>query len=261
MDIEKVKKLIAKEVLLAFGIVVTVAASWGVLLLRNEYYKDQQVAINTKISLITVGLNSFPQDYIKLLYDSLSLDFVVNYKNGDNEYAIPKKEEKEFLSDFTKAVKLPIKEKGYSYFYFSNKNFDIASNQGSWETPLLNSDSSLVFDFVELGEFKKLLQNIDYKKKLFLRLKDEYETGNFNEFDNYIKKGLMYNSITDDKIKFLKEEKIQKQEELLSATSSIWDTNKIKTTFDYIFLVLIILVYPVRICYFLLKWALKTLRT
>ena len=194
MDIEKVKKLIAKEVLLAFGIVVTVAASWGLLLLRNEYYKDKQETLKNEISQLDSELDSLSNNYSKEIYD--------------------------YLAELN-----PSHLKDTSY-----------------------------------NDFFKSVQNEKYSKEIYNRIAYEDSTFivdvTFTEFYNTIKK-----QISNERVYYFKKEKTQKQEALLYTTSSIWDNNKIKTVFQYIFIVLIILAYPVRICYFLLKWALKTLRT
>ncbi len=110
------KKRIAKEILFFFGAVGLVGLVWGFLLLRNNYYDNKKTSLKVKISSLTHQLGSLQKDKIKSIYEGFNQNFVVNYKVMDESYAIPKKEEQEFLNDYSTAIKQANYTSGYSYF-------------------------------------------------------------------------------------------------------------------------------------------------
>ncbi len=92
-------RTIAKEILFFFAGLVLIGIVWGFLLLRNSYYENKANSCSDKIKTLQVDFNSLPKDYIKEFYDQASRYFVVNYRLGQNNYAIPKEQEKAFLYD------------------------------------------------------------------------------------------------------------------------------------------------------------------
>lgn len=194
------KRTIAKEILFLFAAFGLVGLTWGFLTLRNSYYDYRTKSSSDKITSLQAQLDTLPKDFVRELYDLTNKYFVVNYKIGDDIYAIPKEQEKEFLTDEfgiqKKVAPVPIYPKGYSYFkinrvtvkpgvklYFSS-NDDLGKQVKKLyseyadidETELgkkvlkkftQRSDSTIVFDFVPIEKFREFLTSEDYINKLY----------------------------------------------------------------------------------------------
>ena len=194
------KRTMAKEILFLFAAFGLVGLTWGFLTLRNSYYDYRTKSSSDKITSLQAQLDTLPKDFVSELYDLTNKYFVVNYKIGDDIYAIPKEQEKEFLTDEfgiqKKVAPVPIYPKGYSYFkinrvtvksgvtiYFSS-NDDLGKQVKKLyseyadidETELgknvlkkfsQKSDSTIVFDFVPIEKFREFLTSEDYKNRLY----------------------------------------------------------------------------------------------
>lgn len=196
----KFKRTIAKEILFFFTAFGLVGLTWGFLTLRNSYYDFRTKSSSDKITSLQAQLDTLPKDFVGELYDLTNKYFVVNYKIGGDIYAIPKEQEKEFLTDEfgiqKKVAPVPIYPKGYSFFkinrvtvkagvtiYFSN-NDDLGKQVKKLyseyadidETELgkkvlkkftQKSDATIVFDFVPIEKFREFLTSEDYTNKLY----------------------------------------------------------------------------------------------
>ncbi len=290
------KKRIAKEILIFFGGLVVVGLTWSFLLLRNNYYKSKKSNLETEIQSLAKQLDSLPKDYIKELYDKTSKYFVVHYQVGENTYAIPKKQEQEFLIDplgiKKKATLLPISSKGYSYIHT-----DIFKKYGGYElNPTKESnpfagmsldepnlpkgfipDSTAVFDFVDLNKFKEFLSSVDYRDKFYEIFKMEKiivngynedglpvgavaDLGSHSDFDANTQYALKnYADIAATKEDILKTVE-QKKSSYKSTVSNIWSYKKTNSVFLTSVLFLSLLLYPLRLSLILIKWAIKTVK-
>lgn len=150
-DKPKIKRTLAREILFFFAGLGLIGFVWFFLLIRNTYYENKINSCSGKIKTLQIQLDSLPKDYIKEFYGQVSRYFVVNYKLGQDSFAIPKEQEETFLNDKLGKKKnvtlMPIYPKGYSYFHFK--------------------DSTVVFDFVSIEEFRNFVSSEDYQDKLY----------------------------------------------------------------------------------------------
>ncbi|NOT50836.1 MAG: hypothetical protein HOP10_06130 [Chitinophagaceae bacterium] len=278
------KKKIAKEVLIFFGGLVIVGLTWCFLLLRNNFYKTKKSNLKTEIQSLAQQLDSLPKDYLKELYDKTSKQFIVKYQVGQDIYLIPKGQEQEFLIDplgiKKKAILLPVSPKGYSYTHL-----DIFKKYGGYELypkqkpplPGIVQDSTAVFDFVEQNKFREFLSSADYRDKFYETFSKEkfiidsynddglpigtvVDLGSHSEFDTTIQFALKNHA----SIAATKEDISRKIEETnlsyKNAVTSIWSNSKTNNILLTAVLILAIILYPVRLSFFLIKWSFKTLK-
>ena len=285
-DKKQLKQTLAKEILIFFGglgIVLIVLIS---LILRNSYFDNKVKSCSEKLKTSQIQLNRLPNDYVKDFYDHTNKYFVLNYKLGQDTYAIPKEQEEMFLYDefgVKKNVRLlPINPKGYSNFHC-----DIFKKYGGHELyPKRTAnctDSTIVFDFVPYEKFLELINSKDYQEKLFSvfsssnkqfisvtinslienqkfvqleRYNGIYDLGTLSEFISKINTGL---KVIEELSKL--ETEIQRQNELiLSSNNSLLTSEGIKSILINMLIIIGLLLYPVRLSALLLLWALRTVK-
>jgi hypothetical protein len=261
-DKMKLKKTIAKEVLLFFATLFVLALIMGLLYLRNVQFIIKSNSLNDELNTTKSKLDKLPNDQIKALYEGVSPYLVMKYQLYENEfgipikegttliYAVPKKEEQRFLKDYPSAKSLQATPNGYS------KGLPIFPND---PIGTLN-DSIFEFDFVTLDKFKEFLKNKDYKNKFYISFSNEFELGDTSFFYSKIKEGLSYTVATDIERNELINKISQIKRSIYNAKKSIFTDKKIVAILFYTALVFIIILYPIRLCYLLLKWALLTVR-
>ena len=273
------KRILAREILQFFCGVGLLALIWLFLFLRNTYYNHKANSYSDEVKSLQHQLDTLPTDYLKEFYDLTSRYFVVNYKLGKDTYAIPKEQEKNFLTDeygITKNVtSLPIHPMGYSYF----KQHDPLN--------ILDKDSTIVFDYVTFDKFREFAKSEDYQNKLFSVFSNSpdqngtvavnslidkpkfdpmkpyngiFDLGTLQHFKDRIKKGLNYN----DKLKVTKQnisEDIEQKKQSITATrKSILDTKEMNNTLLIAMMVISAVLYPLRLSVYLINWAVKTLK-
>src|SRR6266542_1341895 len=248
IDNPKLKKTLAREVLLFFSVLVLTGLVWISLLIRNYYYDDQTKSSQDKLIKITEHIDSLPSDKIKALYDGVNSDFVVYYIVNNDKYAIPKKEEQNFLKDYPTAKLLPPFPKGYSLF----KPRD--------PLKILDRDSKLVFDYVESSKFRQLLKDSVYRSKLYSTYSKTYDLGTQLSFEAKVYAGLKFNNEIVKRQQELLHEKQVTQDTLYASKNSIKSNQEVWKIVLWIFIILAIIVYPLRLCFKLLKWSIKTVR-
>lgn len=155
----KLKRTLAREILLFFAGLGLIGLVWGFLLIRNSYFDSRSYSCSRQIQALQVQLDSLPKDYIKEFYEKASRNFVVNYRLDQDSYAIPKEQEQAFLSYNFRIKKnvtlLPIYPKGYSY---SKKSDSIN---------IFFKDSYILFDYVSIDKFREFVSSEDYQDKLY----------------------------------------------------------------------------------------------
>lgn len=272
----QLKKVLAKETLFFFAGVLLVLLLYFFLFFRNSYYNRKVIYLKEKMYSLASQLDTLPSDNIKSLYDELSHSFVVHYQAEKGKYAITKEYQNEFLVknyNLGNKVKplLPF-ENGFSFFRLSN------------------TDSMLVFDFLELNNFREKLKTKVYRDNLFTEYSDNpnntskdpnslalppflrsrlykqlpyhltLDLGTSIEFENYILAGLKYYKEAD----ILKFDLTQKRQLINSsieiASSNILKDKKILSYILTLTLVIGIILYPIRLSYKLVQWAFKTLK-
>lgn len=252
------------------------------------YYNNKLKDFEHKSSEISLQLNGLPKDRIKDLYEGLKYKFVENYQVNTDRYSIPKEEEQEFLKDFPRAKHLKIYPKGYSHFKTNSisidgqkiKYYDVAQlgkkikrkfsayadipdeqlGQKILKKYPPQSDTAIVIDYVELSKFRISFKNKEFRDILFSSFSDRYDLGTPTEIERKIQEGLKYTNETKILQDSLEKEKSQilatiKQEELKNLNSS-----SILNIVAWTGLIFAIILYPLRLCYLLIKWSIVTLK-
>lgn len=273
------KRIVAREILLFFCGLGLLALIWGFLSLRNTYYNHKANSYSEEVKSLKHQLDTLPTDYLKEFYDLTSKYFVVNYKLGNDTYAIPKEQEKKFLTDeyeITKKVaSLPVHPTGYSTF----KNPGLLN--------ILDKDSTIIFDYVTFDKFREFATSEDYQNKLFSVFSNSpdqngtvtvnslidkpkfdpmkpyngiFDLGTLHYFKDRIKKGLNYNEkLKETKQKILDDIEM-KQKSVNAAGNSILDTKEMNKILFIILIVIGVVLYPLRLSVYSINWAVKTLK-
>jgi hypothetical protein len=275
----KPKRILAREILLFFCWLGLFAVIWGFLALRNTYYNHKTSSYSAEIQSLQYQLHTLPTDYLKEFYNLTSRYFVVNYKLGEHTYAIPKEQEKKFLTDeygiHKKVTPLPIHSKGYSSF----KQYDPLN--------ILDKDSAIVFDYVPFDKFREFVASEDYQNKLFSVFSNSpdqngtvtvnsliekpkfdpmkphngiFDLGSLSQFKSKIKKGLIYKEKYKEAKQTILGDIDKKQKQMNEATGSILDTNEMNRVLLIAIIVIGVLIYPLRLSVYSINWALKTLK-
>lgn len=196
----KLKRTLAREILFFFAGIFLIGLVWGFLLIQNSYYEKKASSSSDKIKTLQVQSYKLPKDYIKEFYDQTNRYFVVNYRLGQDSYAIPKEQLKVFLYDEfgikKNTILIPNHPKGYSSIktncvtikpkktiYFSSKEdlgkqvkklysqyADIDDYKlGNKVLKKFNqyTDSIVAFDFVSIDKFSEFVSSDDYLNKLY----------------------------------------------------------------------------------------------
>lgn len=274
----KLKWTLAREILFFFGGLGLIGMVWGFLLLKNSYYDNKVNSCSDKIKTLQVEIDSFPKDYIKEFYDQTSRYFVVNYKVGQDSYAIPKEQEKAFLYDEfgikKKVTLLPGYLKGYSYFKQSDP------------LNILDNDSAIVFDFVSIEKFREFVSSEDYQDKLYTVFannsgKDEwnppldavradfdpmkpyngiFQLGTLSDFKAKMKKGLSFNSSVVERKNKIETDITDLKETIATSQNNKLTSTEIQQNVIYSAIVIGLLLYVLRLSIVLIVWALKTMK-
>lgn len=116
-------------------------------------------------------------------------------------------------------------------------------------------DSSFLFDFVSLDEFRNLMKDSIYRNGLFDFASTKYDLGTKEEYLNKVREGLINHEKTGLKALQYEKELIRIDDKLQFIKYNDIDS------FVYIFgLILLGLLYPIRLLYYLIKWAIKTIK-
>ncbi len=138
-------------------------------------------------------------------------------------------------------------------------------------------DSTIIFDFVDLKKFKELLTYADYRDKFYsifklekyivngysdagLPIFKEFYLGTSSVFESDIQLALKNDKTLDQSRDKLSKEIDLKNISYKNAYASVWDNEKVKSFLLTTILILVIILYPIRLCFLLIKWAIKTLK-
>lgn len=150
MDKTKIYRIIALEIIILISVIVAIGTIWCIFLSRNYYYETKQSSLAYKIAKVSQRIDTLGSDKIRELYDVLKNDFIITFQVGEVEYAIPYNLTRDFQNDFPLAKKLAINSIGYSHIKKSDTN------------------SAVVFDYVEYSKFLELMNRIDYRNKFYM---------------------------------------------------------------------------------------------
>jgi hypothetical protein len=262
IDKTKLKLIIAKEVLIFFSTFLILALVLAFLYFRNAHFIRTRNSLKEELNSNLSQLSELPTDKIKALYEGVSPFFVIKYQVDKDEYGIPmkngkpyiygvpKKEEERFLKDFPTAKSLKEIDNNYSkeLIIFHKESIDVSKR------------SIYDFEFVSLNKFKELIKNEDYKNKFYNIFSDEFELGDKSVFDVKIKEGLSYTDSTEIVRNELTKRISKIKESITNENNNIWTDNELITCINYTALAFLIILYPIRITYIILKWSIQTLR-
>ena len=271
----ELKRTLAREILLFFAGLGLIGLVWGFLLIRNSYFDSKANSSSEKIKSLQVQLDSFPKDYIKEFYDKASRYFVVNYRLGQDSYAIPKEQEQTFLHDEFGIKKnvtlLPTHPKGYEYFYADNFK-----------------DSIVLFDFVSLEKFREFVWAEDYQVKLYFVFsnksgKDEwapslplgyikaefdpmkpyngtFSLGTLPAFKLKMNIGLKFNSTVAEKKNKIISDIADFKETITNSKKNKLTPSEVRQNVISSALVIGLLMYVLRLSIALILWAIRTIK-
>lgn len=237
-------------------------------------------------------------------FEVATLDFHHAQYDKDDNYAIPKREEQAFLKDYPKAEKLPNYPKGYSFFklysvsikpneiikYYDTEDLgrkikgryseysdisDIDLGKKVLKKYPQHTDSTIVFDYVDLKTFRKLLEAPDYRINFYeifqwdkyivngytesgLPIFKNFDLGTRSTFEIDIQQSLKNGETIEQSRNNISNEIELKKTSLKNAGESIWDNDRVKWFLLTTILIVVIIIYPVRLCFLLIKWAIKT---
>jgi hypothetical protein len=281
---------------------------------REKNLKEEMISLKSqldklpsdKIKAIYDGLcNNFVVNY-RIANDTILEDF---NQDANGYYAIPKRSEDEFLNDFPKAFRLKNYSKGYSYIHkfsvtlkdgevirYSDKEelgklvkakypeysdiSDIELGKKILNKYSQHSDSTIIFDFIDLESFRNFLKQKDYRDKFYqifrwekyLRVTDNqeglpvykrtiaYDLGSNEVFESNVQLGLKYDKGAIETRNKIEQEIISIEKSVKTAIESIWDAEKIKWFLLNAILIITIILYPLRLTFILIMWAIKTVK-
>lgn len=159
IDKARIKRILAREVLLFFLGLGIVGLVWCLCHFRNFYFESRYNSCTRTLKSLQLQLENLPNDYIKEFYEKANKRFVVHYNIGQDRYSVTKDKEMAFLDMARKSKKeieiLPAQTRGFSYIINSDP------------LNIIENDSSIVFDFVPLSKFREFVSADDYQNKLY----------------------------------------------------------------------------------------------
>jgi len=126
MELKIKKKVLAREVLVLFGCIALLGLLFSLILLRNLYYEERISSLNKKSAIISDQLIALPSSYDLDLYNKIKPFFKNTQAANLNSNINISSEDKDILDDF---------------------NYSMLNN-------------------VSYEEFKKLIVNSDYQKRV-----------------------------------------------------------------------------------------------
>ncbi len=288
MEKSQRNRIIAKEIIIVFSSIIFLGLIWLFLILRDSYYENQIEKLKKINTELSDHVSMLPTDKILWVYEETKKDFVENYKLETSKYAIPKRDEKEFLKDFPNAKHLDIYPNGYSYFKVNSVTIDsirikyrsekelgeklkIFFNKYS-EVPNIElgkemlkaysskKDSILVFDYIDLEKFRRCFSDSIYRHLFFATFSSKLNLKSDAEIKNIIQEGFAYSDSTKDKKKELLQEIIKYQIKIDQLTDNKLDKDSIYNYLRWIVIIIGFLLYPMRLIFVMIKWSIKIIK-
>jgi len=107
------KKLIAREILLVFGVLTLAGLAYIILGVRNYYFENKSKSYNQELKAINTRIDS---PIIAELYKAMSVDFVKIYYDGSDSLAVSDNIKDFLFDDYPNAICQKNSDKGYFYF-------------------------------------------------------------------------------------------------------------------------------------------------
>jgi hypothetical protein len=269
---QKLKKNIAKEILLFFAAAALLTLVWCLIVINNKYHTSKSKSLNEELALNTLQLENLPTDKIKDIYDKVKQHLIVFYQTDKDPLGIRKKDgsafiwsiekykENEFLKSFPDAKILETHINGYMFRPLKNKTTSDGLPIFQKDPLGILKDSVCEFEFVPFEKFKELTRRKDYITNFHKTFYDELKLGNLLDFEAKVKDGLNFNSTIDIQRSDLTLEIELIKTSIDNSQASIWSYEKRTSFILYTTLILLLILYPIRLCYLLLKWSLRTVK-
>lgn len=289
----KTKKIVAREILIFFGTVLTSLLFLGGLMLYKQYLISDTEKKSKLIKELKSEKNSLPSNRVNALYENgLKNELFFYYKLGMDTIAVSKKHQEDFLVDefgIPKNVRQLENHKEYFSWFPSTtlnlegkkityKNYLELSNQVKQIYPIYKDieantlvdkirakfvskkDSSLVFDYVNYEEFRVLLENKNYRDNLYQFMNKEFDMGTLAEYEKKIAEGLKYNEDVIKRSKSINTKLTEIEQELKNKKSRLMEKSETFRMTFIVWLVLLGITYPMRWTFKILKWSVNTVR-
>lgn len=117
-----------------------------------------------------------------------------------------------------------------------------------------------IFDYISLGKFKDLLKDSTYRNKFYSTFCTAYDFGTKEIFDSTIDSGLKLSSEVTILQQKLLAEKIVVEDKLNLSENKIKSNKNILNILLWTFIISLLIAYPLRLCFRVVKWSLKTIR-
>jgi hypothetical protein len=254
IDKPKLKKIIAKEILLFFAGLLLILVVWGFLNLRNSYYQHKKETLQGELELTKNEVDTLPIDKIKILYNAIEKTFGYEFLNNDTIVFVSKSDSVLFREKFPNAS---FKTSSDALYLFEPNEF-ILWDDGTYSVAKLSGD--YCFKWMDFQKFKNVLANDSIRKIVFI-VTNSYK-GNLTELEFNAK---INNSLKGyderEKLRIILTLKLQQLESDLAKTNShILVSGVIQADVNNILLVIFILLYPLRICWLLILWSYRTVK-
>lgn len=288
MNKQKLSRRLAKEILLFFSALLCVGLVGGSLWLQIYYYKNRLRTFDDKFNKLTEQIASLPEDRIKLLYEGIKDELVECYQADTTLYFVPKGEEQDFIKAFPKANRIEnqnsdhfsvkinsVSIEGQRFEYYTAGDlgkkikkkypeYTDVSNEQLGEKILnkyqVQSDSSFAIIYVELKEFRENFKNKQYRDKFFASLNNTYDFGTPAEIEVKVHEGLKYTNETQTFKDSLEMEKKLTLAEITHIREKSLDSNSVMNVMVWMGSILGFILYPLRLCYLIIRWSMKTLK-
>lgn len=273
----KTKKIIAKEIIYFFSIVSFLLLVWAGIEIRNSFLRNKMDNFSNEISDLNIQIDSIERTY------SNSEGFLVPLSDIQAKpREVPSLDEldgktsiQQALYDFDATIKakpnLTNKELLLKFPEFNNdveklhSAFDYSKTLNSGKYKNANEFNFKFPEFFGVGNGTLWLNKANIQKLDSIELKmlnnnesDENRTFVVNDF---IKKYGEKKSVKPNKVfEELKKTKKEINQKLQEAVNKLINRNETKSTIAWGTALLLGLLYPFRFIFFLLKWALKTVK-
>jgi hypothetical protein len=213
---------------------------------ESEFIKDYP---NAKIQPVNISgysyiKNKFKFDYLGAVKAGYTTEEIQEYLTRPPLPGMPKRPTPKLFNYYSNNLK-EMKESGMS---------DTEINS------FINQDSIFLFDFVALDKFKECLKNSYYKDKLYSTFSNDFDLGTKASYESKIEVGLKYTKeILEKKQKFSNDKK-DAQSVIEKSKRNIFDKNRLAKILLWTSLIIGIIIYPLRLCFFAIKWSVRTVK-
>ncbi|OGS71822.1 MAG: hypothetical protein A3F91_10205 [Flavobacteria bacterium RIFCSPLOWO2_12_FULL_35_11] len=267
---KNIKEILAKEILLFFFAIALLGVVYGFLLLRNYYYDYQERTYNKENILLKTQLDSLivdKTDNLTYIFDQIrhkTITYKVNYDLPQSTKTlrterkveiinVPAENEKEFLNKYPEAVRV------VTFIAFKD-TFDIEPKDLSDFLKAYPEAKSFNNRFKKLSPIFVDLE--DFKAQLFKSPKDVFDILKVDtSFQNFcVNYDVFQNFFRLKEYEILNEKIMSGKESIKKSIDYKMSYSDITELIIIISLILVVLLYPLRLCFILILWAIKTLR-